>query len=93
VKAENLVQEALRLCGLLGEIEGRFVVLANLLRCGPRGGCADAPPIVSPVTERAVLGGLARVGEELQSLAHLLEERRPEGGVGAVMNDVKRWAK
>jgi hypothetical protein len=75
MKAENLVQEALRLCGLLGEIEGRYAVLEALLKTLPDHVRSSAPAILGPQAAQRIRGALAEAGDEFQALAHLMDGR------------------
>jgi hypothetical protein len=75
VKAGTLVPEVLKLCGLLGEVEGRYAVMETLLTTLPEHVRISAPAILGPQAAMRVRVGLAQVGEELRALVHILEGR------------------
>jgi hypothetical protein len=70
MKAENFVQETLRLCGLVGEIEGRFEVLELLVSQLPPNG-----PCIGVNSAQRIRRGLEMAGGEFQALVHRLEDR------------------
>lgn len=79
MKAENLVQETLRLCGLVGEIEGRFDVLELLVsRLPPNGPC------IGVNNAQQVRLGLEMAGREFQALAHRSEDREESAAAPSV---------